>query len=282
MKKRHKTELKSNQPLLPPQISILNSNLVPDHLQSIVDVYKLENKDSTLFDLVNQPRDWQLRDIDRAWRLVNDADSGFAPLVVDFVGGKAGHRRKFGGGKGQDIAKAVGLNKTATLHLADFTAGLGRDAFVFASLGCKVSLFERNPVVQFLLADGLHRASLDEETFEITQNMTLSCHDSLVYSPDNHSENTNEERFDVVYLDPMFPSRKKSALVKKEMRIFHDLVGQDLDADGLFANAWVQAKYRVVVKRPKDAPFLADKTPTLQFSGKTGRFDVYIKKGFEK
>ncbi len=31
----------------------------------------------------------------------------------------------------------------------------------------------------------------------------------------------------VVYLDPMFPHKQKSALVKKEMRVFQSLVGPD-------------------------------------------------------
>ena len=33
------------------------------------------------------------------------------PLWVDFVGGRAGHRRRFGGGRGQLVARACGLAK---------------------------------------------------------------------------------------------------------------------------------------------------------------------------
>ncbi len=65
--------------------------------------------------------------------------------------GAVGHRRKFGGGKGRAIAKAAGLNKGATPTILDGTAGLGRDAFVLASLGCKVQMVERHPVVAALL-----------------------------------------------------------------------------------------------------------------------------------
>ena len=246
-------------------ITVLNRNL-PAHLSELL-------KNSPLA-VTNKPSFWQLQMIDCSLQLVAPDDLKFSPLLVDFVGGAVGHRRKFGGGKGQDIAKAVGLNKKDKLHIADFTAGLGRDAFVFANLHCKVSLFERNPVVQLLLADGLYRAQFHDETAEIAKLMQLQCGDSLVQQPN--------EQFDVVYLDPMFPMRKKSALVKKEMQMFHHIVGDDNDADGLFDLAWQAATYRVVVKRPKGAPPLANKQPTIEFSGKTGRFDVYVKHGFKE
>ena len=87
-------------------------------------------------------------------------------IRVDFVTGASAHRRKFGGGKGQAIAKAVGLNKGATPHVLDATAGLGRDAFVLAALGCKVTMHERHPVVAALLYDGLQRAYQDTEIGE--------------------------------------------------------------------------------------------------------------------
>lgn len=58
---------------------------------------------------------------------------------------------------------------------------------------------------------------------------------------------------DVVYLDPMYPHRQKSALVKKEMRVFQSLVGNDDDADSLLIPAMTIAKRRVVVKRPNYA-----------------------------
>ncbi len=190
---------------------------------------------------------------------------------VDFVGGAVAHRRKFGGGKGQAIAKAVGLNKGAVPSVLDATAGLGRDGFVLASLGCKVTLFERNPVVAALLYDGLQRAYADAEIGSwMQQRMTMAFGASQQLLP------VSETRPDVVYLDPMFPHREKSALVKKEMRVFQSLVGEDLDADALLAPALALAQKRVVVKRPDYAPFLADKKPSMQIETKKNRFDVYV------
>ncbi len=196
-------------------------------------------------------------------------------IKVDFVEGAVAHRRKFGGGRGQDIAKAVGLKHGFTPHVLDATAGLGRDAFVLASLGCQLTLMERMPVVAALLDDGIERAKLNTDVGEIAQNMML-IHASSIESMNLASSP------DVVYLDPMYPHREKSAAVKKEMRIFQSLVGEDLDADALLAPALALAKYRVVVKRPSYAPPLADKKPSMSIKMKKNRFDVYVKQAIPK
>jgi 16S rRNA (guanine1516-N2)-methyltransferase len=202
------------------------------------------------------------------------------PIRAEFVEGSVDHRRKFGGGKGQMIAKAVGLKAGVYPRVLDATAGLGKDAFVLASLGCRVQLLERSPVVHALLADGLTRArnqaaGEDPDLMHILTRMELVETDSQEYIA--HIEETN--RPDVIYLDPMFPERQKTADVKKEMAAFHHVVGKDEDADGLLEKALAKALYRVVVKRPRKAPFIANKTPSYQLEGKSSRYDIYtIKK----
>ncbi|MEL0659344.1 class I SAM-dependent methyltransferase [Psychromonas arctica] len=191
-------------------------------------------------------------------------------VFVDFASGAVAHRRKFGGGKGQSIAKAVGIKAGIELHVIDATAGLGRDAFVLASLGCKVDMVERSSIAAALLQDGLERAYLDSEIGEwMQQRMRLTHASGYEYLQNNQA--------DIVYLDPMFPHKKKSALVKKEMRVFQGVVGADLDADDLLDVALAAAKYRVVVKRPDYAPFLNDKKPSMSINMKNNRFDVYVK-----
>ncbi len=196
-------------------------------------------------------------------------------IKVDFVAGAVAHRRKFGGGRGQDIAKAVGLKHGFTPHVLDATAGLGRDAFLLASLGCKVTLMERMPVVAALLFDGIERAQLTIETASIAESMQLIFASAIENMPTSITP-------DVIYLDPMYPHREKSALVKKEMRVFQALVGEDLDADALLAPALQLAKYRVVVKRPSYAPPLAEKKPSMSIKMKKNRFDVYVKQAIPK
>ncbi|MDP5029649.1 class I SAM-dependent methyltransferase [Paraglaciecola sp.] len=193
-------------------------------------------------------------------------------VLVDFASEALTFRRLHGGGKKEAIAKAVGLKGQTALSVLDATAGLGRDAFVLASLGCKMQLIERSPAVAALLADGLQRAGEHAELAGwLPQRMSLQ-HGIAV----NIMANWQGERPDVVYLDPMFPHRKKSAAVKKEMRLFQQLLGPDEDADALLAPALALAKKRVVVKRPAGAPYLADKKPQLELQGKANRFDIYL------
>src|SRR6056297_1689803 len=193
------------------------------------------------------------------------------PVRAEFVTGKMGYRREHGGGAGQLVAKAVGLQKTrATLHVADATAGLGQDAFVLASLGCRVTLFERNPVIHALLADGLARAALNVDCAVIVERMRL-----LEGSSIDWLAQADAEAADIVYLDPMFPHRDKSALVKKEMQVFRTIVGDDEDSGQLLAGALERARYRVVVKRPRKAPAIEGPEPTTRIEGKSSRYDVY-------
>ena len=193
------------------------------------------------------------------------------PVRAEFVTGKMGYRREHGGGAGQLVAKAVGLQKTrAALHIVDATAGLGQDAFVLASLGCTVTLFERNPVIHALLADGLARAALNVDCAAIVERMRLLEGSSIEWLA-----RPGTEAADVVYLDPMFPHRDKSALVKKEMQVFRTIVGDDEDSAQLLAAALERARYRVVVKRPRKASAIEGAEPTPRIEGKSSRYDVY-------
>ncbi len=193
------------------------------------------------------------------------------PVRAEFVSGKMGYRREHGGGTGQLVARAVGLQKTrACLHVVDATAGLGQDAFVLASLGCRVTMFERHPVIHALLEDGLARAALNVECSDIIGRMELRGGSSI-----NWLEQAESESADVVYLDPMFPHRDKSALVKKEMQVFRLLVGDDDDSERLLAAALGHARYRVVVKRPRKASAIAGPEPSTRVEGKSSRYDVY-------
>jgi len=200
------------------------------------------------------------------------------PVWCDFVGGEVAHRRLYGGGKGQAIARAVGISTVFRPRIVDLTAGLGRDGFVFASLGARVTLVERHPVVAALLADGLDRArrqaEQDLELLAIMQRMVLIVADGGQWL----AAGGEAERPDVVYLDPMFPARTKSAKVKKEMALFQSLVGTEDNGSELLAVALTRARYRVVVKRPRHAPPLEGRRPDHQWVGRSTRFDVYVLK----
>ncbi len=198
------------------------------------------------------------------------------PLSAEFIRGPFGYRRLHGGGKNQAIAKAMGFKTVKeTLTVLDATAGLGRDAFILASLGCGVRLIERSPVMCALLQDGLQRAAQDPQLLQTVKLMDVMAADAVEILQNLSVDQTPE----VVYLDPMFPPKFKSALTKIEMRIIRDIVGEDSDADKLLALALQKAKRRVVVKRSSDAPRLLDMTPSFVIKGRSCRFDVYLTGG---
>lgn len=203
-----------------------------------------------------------------------ELQQGKSRIAVDFSAGANHHRRLHGGGRGQLIAKAIGIKSGNILPtVLDCTAGLARDAFVLASLGCEVRMCERSPLVRTLLEGGLARGKTvdDLALHEILARMQLLSDDAREYL----SALEEFDRPDVVYLDPMFPERRKSAAVKKDMAALHTLVGADEDADELLAPALQAARYRVVVKRPRHAPHLDNCKPGLVLEGESTRFDIY-------
>ncbi len=193
------------------------------------------------------------------------------PVAVDFIAGRAAHRRRYGGGRGQPLARAIGLKRGAAPRVADLTAGLGRDAFVLATLGCRVDLVERVPLVAALLENGMARAAHDPEVGPTIARMHLHWSDAKQWLASTGAQ----QRPDVIYLDPMYPTRGKSALVKKEMQLFHGLVGADPDSPALLELAMQRAVKRVVVKRPRSATPLAGWAPGFVISSPNTRYDVY-------
>ncbi len=196
-------------------------------------------------------------------------------VFVDFASDAMTYRRLHGGGTKEFIAKAVGVKKGTSLSVVDATAGLGRDACLLAHLGCNVIMIERSPVVAALLADGLNRAYHHPDINEWTRESLSLRHGIAI----DIMSSWCEPKPDVVYLDPMFPHRKKSAAVKKEMQLFQHLLGPDMDADMMLLPAIQLASKRVVVKRPSTAPYLDGKKPDSQIVSKKHRYDVYFAHG---
>ncbi|MDO8861470.1 class I SAM-dependent methyltransferase [Haliea sp. E1-2-M8] len=195
------------------------------------------------------------------------------PVAVDFGAAAMRHRRR--GGQNELLGRAVGVGKKSPLRVLDATAGLGRDSFVLADLGCEVTLAEREPVVAALLRSGLAHAgsSADRWLGEVVGRMTLAEGDARQLGA------AAVERQDVIYLDPMFPPRDKSAAVKKEMALFQALFSHSdavEDASALLAWALQMPVARVVVKRPLKAAPLGGRAASHAIRGKAVRYDVYV------
>lgn len=193
-----------------------------------------------------------------------------AELRVDFVKGAVAHRLRFGGGRGQALAKAMGLRAGKTPMIIDATAGLGRDSFLLASLGAQVILIERSDTMHSLLADGMERAAREGGEFqEIISRMTLLKGDAKDFLPELSGE--------AILIDPMHPPRKNSALVKQELRQVREIVGTDDDAVDLVRVVLRHARNRVVLKWPAKAdPMEGLRACSHQICGKTTRYDVFM------
>jgi len=185
---------------------------------------------------------------------------GFKPFYLDFLSDEMAYRLKRVTRSNELLAKAIGLPGNDSLTVLDATAGFGRDAIILHHLGCRLSLVERSSVVAELLQDALSRAGLD---------IPLHCGDAVNFINTISSENAP----DVIYLDPMFPEKTKTALAGKEMQIMKLIADEEDNAEELLKAAIPHAKKRVVLKRPKHAPVILK--PDHQYLGTSTRFDVY-------
>jgi 16S rRNA (guanine1516-N2)-methyltransferase len=197
-------------------------------------------------------------------------------LYVDFCSAKFNFRRNQPLGS-EAVVKAAGgcVSADSVHHLIDATAGLGEDAFLLAAAGWHVSMIEQSEVVHALLQDGLDRArrhaqdNRDSQLMAVLDRLKLSeCADSAVCM-------STLPRAEVVYLDPMFPERLKTARVKKNRYLLQQLHGEEAEGKSLLPIA-LRAAPKVVVKRPRLASFLAGMQPASSRVGKSSRFDIYV------
>lgn len=172
---------------------------------------------------------------------------------------------------GEFLVKAARIkNAPGPLTLLDATAGLGEDSFLLAAAGFGVSLYEYDPVISALLEDALKRAAEDPLLGPIASRMTLYKEDSvaamkeLLKAPD------------VILLDPMFPERQKSGLIKKKFQLLQQLESPCCNEEDLLGAAFQAGPKKILVKRPLKGPFLAGRKPDYSLTGSVVRYDCFI------
>ena len=191
-------------------------------------------------------------------------------LKCSFIEGPILHRLKYGKGRGQNLAKAVGMKLNKNRNIIDATAGLGYDSFILASIGAKVTLIERSQKMHELLQNGIDEGkSFGGEIEKIINRMELLFGDSKDILPKLTPE--------VIMIDTMYKDRKKTALVKNNMRLVRDIVGPDSDYIDLLKIALNCATNRVVLKQPRYAePIKEIRKCSHQILGKTIRYDIFM------
>lgn len=189
-------------------------------------------------------------------------------LAVD-VDPRPGEQHSYPAPKKDLLAQAIG-KKTKTV--VDATTGWAQDSLALFRMGYQVNCIERSPVMAELIADGFQRLAQKDWVL----NRKLQTPELLVGNAIELLGGLSEKP-DCIYLDPMFPAkRKQTAATRKSMAILRDILGDDLDRADLFVAAWQAAGKRVVVKSPDYAEPLGGK-PSESYQGKLLRYDVYLK-----
>lgn len=193
---------------------------------------------------------------------------GTLSLSVDFS--QERKRLSVGNLQREMLVKACRIKGQEHTDVLDATAGLGEDSILLAASGFAVNLYEYNPIIFALLKDGLLRASAVAELAETVGRMTLHEEDSIL------AMRNLAEAPDVVLLDPMFPQRQKSALVKKKFQLLQRLESPCSDGAELLQAAVDASPKKIVIKRPIKGEYLAGKKPDYSLEGKAIRYDCFV------
>lgn len=203
--------------------------------------------------------DWCLkRDNDNNYQLLNHVNQ--LALTIDFRCGNYRHRNHYH--SKEPLLKAIKIKQKLPKYVLDTTPGVLKDSFMLAGRGIEVTAIERNPLLYIMVND-----ALDKVETSITYYFGDAKAELVNYTPD------------IIYLDPMYPDKKKSAQVKKDMQILHQLIGADSDGDQLLLSARQHAstiQARIVVKRPSYAKPLGGQSPDFNYRSSHTRFDIYL------
>jgi len=165
-----------------------------------------------------------------------------------------------------ELARACGVTAKHRPRILDAMAGLGVDGMTLAALGCQVVMIERHAALWAML-DSLLRVVAGEGP---TRPEVVHA-DAWAWL---QARRCDDSDFDVIYLDPMFPARRKGALPGKALQYLAELAPPDSrDLTDWIQLAMQHARSRVVLKRRLRDPLVA--APDWQIKGRSVRYDVY-------
>lgn len=175
-------------------------------------------------------------------------------------------------------ARIKGINAIEQQLVAiDATAGFGEDSLLLAASGYRVELYEYDPVIAALLDDALRRAAESGDDILRDAVSRMHLHEGNSISAMKKMSEMSEPP-DIILLDPMFPERQKSALVKKKFQLLQQLESPctGTDENELFEAAVTAAPRRIIIKRPVKGSCLAGIKPSYSITGKAVRYDCVV------
>ena len=198
---------------------------------------------------------------------VKDSTNPKEVLHIDFLKGTLGWRLKRVNHE-INLRKALGKTKKQ-LSIFDSTAGLLTDTMIFLSLGHKVVAVEQSKIIYSLVKDAILRAK--DKIPELKNLIFLNDNSLEVYK-------SMTKGFDVIYLDPMYPSlnknNKKSGRLDNIKKIL-EIENFTDSGENLVKNFFDLEYKKIILKRP--LKFRKNYSNiNYQVLGKTTRFDIYL------
>lgn len=160
----------------------------------------------------------------------------------------------------------------------DCTAGYGVDSLILSVKFPYVVMFERHPIIFELLSNGLERSR------QSLRNMDTCLFNMNAHHIDQNFISTlppTHQQPAVIYLDPMFPPKRKGGIAGRNMQIFHHLFDSiplefEDDDESLLLKALEITQYRVVMKRPRHSPPVSEQVrPSVVLEGRSSRYDIF-------
>ena len=188
-------------------------------------------------------------------------------LHIDFLKGTLGWRLKRVNHE-RNLRKALGKTDKQ-LSIFDSTAGLLTDTMIFLSLGHKVVAVEQSKIIYSLVKDAILRAKNKIPELK-----------NLIFFNDNSLEvyKSISKGFDVIYLDPMYPSshkkNKKSGRLANIKKIL-EIENLTDNGENLVKDFFNLGYKKIILKRPLKYRKNYSNI-NYQVLGKTTRFDIYL------
>ncbi|RZF20721.1 hypothetical protein DAY19_12100 [Halobacteriovorax vibrionivorans] len=200
-------------------------------------------------------------------------------LTLDWAKELKSHLKKRYAVTKEPLFRALKLKGDDLAHnqIIDATMGTGKDACLLLSFKCNLICFERNPYVFALgLWAYLQACASDDEMIAQAFKNQMRLEYGQAYSSEIPAG------YDRCFYDPMYESGKsktKSALSRKEMETFKELVGSDQDQATILSELCKKFKL-VCFKRPLKAPNLElpddSRCQKVVYTGKSTRYERYF------